>query len=145
PCRYRGLTTDSHPAPLRCRRGARPVGIATGPDGALWFTESSSVSTKIGRITTAGVFTEFPAPTNNPFDITAGPDEAMWFTVQNGNKIGRLDLLAFLVPGVPGEPNCVGKSMSFLAKHGGIAAAAADLKFASVADLANAVKDFCRM
>jgi hypothetical protein len=92
------------------------------------------------------VFTEFPAPTNNPFDITAGPDEAMWFTVQNGNKIGRLDVLAFLFPGVPGNPNCVGQTMSFLAlKDGGIVAAAAALNFASVTDLANAVQSFCRM
>ena len=36
-------------------------GIAAGPDGALWFTESNG--NKIGRITTAGVVTEYPIPT----------------------------------------------------------------------------------
>jgi streptogramin lyase len=36
--------------------GSLPVGITTGPDGALWFTEGAT--DKIGRITTAGVFTE---------------------------------------------------------------------------------------
>jgi streptogramin lyase len=38
-------------------------GITTGPDGALWFTEQNA--SKIGRITTAGVITEFPL---NPMD-----------------------------------------------------------------------------
>jgi uncharacterized repeat protein (TIGR03803 family) len=48
--------------------------------------------------------------------------------------------------GVPGQANCVGQSISFLAHtHGGIAAAAADLNFASVMDLQNAVKSFCAM
>jgi hypothetical protein len=48
--------------------------------------------------------------------------------------------------GVPGQANCVGQSIAFLANsHGGIAAAAADLKFASVTDLQNAVKSFCAM
>lgn len=37
-----------------------PSGIAAGPDGALWFTENRG--TKIGRITTAGIVTEFPVP-----------------------------------------------------------------------------------
>ena len=37
---------------------------------------------KIGRITTAGAFTEYPIPTasSNPEGITAGPDGALWFT-----------------------------------------------------------------
>src|SRR5438128_1529458 len=42
---------------------ALPDGIAAGPDGALWFTEFNG--NKIGRITTAGVITEFPIPTSN--------------------------------------------------------------------------------
>lgn len=36
-----------------------PLGIAAGPDGALWFTEL--YANKIGRITTTGVLTEFPS------------------------------------------------------------------------------------
>jgi streptogramin lyase len=32
-----------------------PLGITTGPDGALWFTENAFVANKIGRVTTAGV------------------------------------------------------------------------------------------
>ena len=56
---------------------SRPPGparhvIAAGPDGNLWFTEHGK--NKIGRITPAGVFTEFPIPTAgaSPEGITAG-------------------------------------------------------------------------
>src|SRR6266851_5797099 len=65
-----------------------PIGIAAGPDGALWFAEEN-VSNKIGRITTTGVITEFAAPTLNVSGgIAAGPDGALWFT--EFNKIGRI-------------------------------------------------------
>ena len=43
--------------------GSGPTGITTGPDGALWFTETRLAGNKIGRITTAGVVTEFSTPT----------------------------------------------------------------------------------
>jgi streptogramin lyase len=76
-----------------------PVGITAGPDGHLWFTE---INTKrIGRITTSGTVTEFPAAlTNQPFGITTGPDGNVWFT--EGNLIGRMTpngvLTEFLLP-----------------------------------------------
>jgi streptogramin lyase len=76
-----------------------PSGITVGPEvpvGALWFTETGDpalgpkVRGKIGRITTAGVITEFPIPTLNsaPNGITTGPDGALWFAEGIGNKIG---------------------------------------------------------
>lgn len=54
--------------------GSDPWGIATGPDGAVWFTEFRG--NKIGRITTAGVVSEFAisTPESSPLDIAAGPD-----------------------------------------------------------------------
>src|SRR4029450_2533598 len=65
---------------------SNPFGIAPGPDGALWCTEV--VANKIGRVTTAGSFTEFPVP--GPAappgcrcslrGIAAGPDGALSFT-----------------------------------------------------------------
>ena len=69
---------------------SNPYGITTGPDGALWFTEENG--NKIGRITTAGVITEFPTPTVNsaPAGITMGPDGALWFTEASGNNIGKI-------------------------------------------------------
>ena len=77
--------------------GALPDGIATGPDGNLWFTECSSVLSlcaisKIGRITPSGQITEFPLQSaqSQPFGITAGPDGNLWFTELAGNQIGRI-------------------------------------------------------
>jgi virginiamycin B lyase len=35
--------------------------LTSGPDGALWFSESAG--NKVARITTAGFITEFPVPT----------------------------------------------------------------------------------
>jgi virginiamycin B lyase len=65
-------------------------GITAGPDGALWFTEP--YSNQIGRISTGGVMTHFPAPTPKSFiqGITAGPDGALWFTEYVARKIGRI-------------------------------------------------------
>jgi streptogramin lyase len=40
--------------------GSGPEAITTGPDGNLWFTEAAG--NRIGRITPAGVITEFPLP-----------------------------------------------------------------------------------
>jgi streptogramin lyase len=66
-----------------------PYGITAGPDGALWFTEANA--SKIGRITTAGVITEFSTPTaSESTGITAGPDGNLWFIEQTANKIGRI-------------------------------------------------------
>ncbi len=66
-----------------------PYSIASGPDGALWFTETAT--NKIGRCTPSGSFTEYGVPTlvSGPKGITAGPDGALWFTEWIGNKIGR--------------------------------------------------------
>ena len=68
-----------------------PGGITTGPDGALWFTESVG---KIGRVTTGGVFTEYPTGSSSSC-ITTGPDGALWFTglVRRGNVLGIIGRL----------------------------------------------------
>ena len=72
--------------------GSGPVGITTGPDGNLWFTESQG--NKIGKIIPAtGAITEYPVTTSgsDPFGITTGSDGNLWFTEAQGNKIGKLD------------------------------------------------------
>ena len=72
----------------RCSRtGSRPTrarsGIAKGPDGALWFTESASPG-RIGRITTSGrdhrVHRRAHRRRLAPWLIAPGPDGNMWFT-----------------------------------------------------------------
>jgi streptogramin lyase len=71
-----------------------PYGITRGPDGNLWFAELNG--NQIGRITPAGVVTEFSTgitPFSNPYGITAGPDGNLWFTEFNGSvgsRIGRI-------------------------------------------------------
>src|SRR5262245_10416358 len=65
--------------------------ITRGPDGNMWFTDA--LAGEIGRITPAGVITEFSAgltPGGQPTEITAGPDGNLWFTEQFPDRIGRI-------------------------------------------------------
>jgi virginiamycin B lyase len=82
-----------------------PIGITTGPDGNLSFTEDpindNASGAHIGRITPSGQITEFPVPnlSNDATNITAGPDGNLWFTACTydpnalkctNNQIGRI-------------------------------------------------------
>ena len=84
---------------------ARPIGIATGADGALWFTESAAsingqIVPAIGRITTTGTITEYPIPNpvgtttiaqmSVPQMIVRGPDDNLWFTDTGNNTIASI-------------------------------------------------------
>jgi hypothetical protein len=64
--------------------------IALGPDGNLWFAENNV--SKIGRITPAGVVTEFPlTPNSGPMWIASGPDGNVWFTEYDSTRrVGRI-------------------------------------------------------
>jgi virginiamycin B lyase len=70
---------------------AHPLGITTGPDGNLWFTENRGPN-RIARITTSGEITDFRSLGDeaNPFGIATGPDGALWFTEEFAHKIGRI-------------------------------------------------------
>jgi virginiamycin B lyase len=63
---------------------AAPVGIAAGPDGALWFAEIATG--QIGRITPDTMIVEFALPdrASRPHDITLGPDGALWAALETG-------------------------------------------------------------
>lgn len=70
-----------------------PTSITSGPDDALWFPTYNS--NLIGRMTTAGVTTLYPAPTGGQGTwgnggITAGSDGALWFIADSGGAIGRI-------------------------------------------------------
>jgi streptogramin lyase len=66
-----------------------PQTITVGSDGNLWFTETNN--DKIGKITPAGVITEYPIPAGSyPFAIVAGLDGNLWFTELHRNKVGRI-------------------------------------------------------
>jgi virginiamycin B lyase len=65
------------------------VSITVNNNKALWFTNFGSNS--IGRITTAGVVTNYTATAIfHPVGITLGPDGALWFTNSDANSIGRI-------------------------------------------------------
>jgi hypothetical protein len=71
-----------------------PTGqITTGPDGNLWFAGGTSSNVyALVRLTTAGVGTLFPIPTQNnggALGLTTGPDGCLWFTEQTAGKIGK--------------------------------------------------------
>lgn len=72
--------------------GHSSIGIASGPDGNLWFTDFGA--NQVGRVTTAGAIVEFDLPTASAFPdgITAGPDGNMWFTEFTAGEIGRIYL-----------------------------------------------------
>jgi streptogramin lyase len=65
-----------------------PEGITAGPDGAVWFTQTTG---RVGRLAPDGRFTEFQIPTPHaiPHGITTGPDGALWFA-ESAGKLGRI-------------------------------------------------------
>ena len=69
-------------------KGARPSGMARGPDGNIWFTDWGGNT--IGRMTPSGAVRQFQLPRRNsqPQGITVGPDGRMWFT--EGSRIGSI-------------------------------------------------------
>jgi virginiamycin B lyase len=79
--------------------GSVPTAITRGPDGALWFTELDG--SRVGRITTGGVVSEFPIGTSSPTGIATGSDGALWVADHQGS-IDRVttagSMQAFSVP-----------------------------------------------
>ena len=82
----------SHIAPLST--GFTTRGIAAGPDGNLWVSQSTSGSeqSQIVRVTPAGAVTEFSAGLSNGGidEIEPGPDGDLWFT-KYGEEYGAGD------------------------------------------------------
>jgi streptogramin lyase len=64
--------------------------IIKGPDNNLWFVEDAG--NRIGRITTAGVITEFPIPTpgSGPRSLVIGADGNLWFAELYVGQIARI-------------------------------------------------------
>src|SRR6185503_16206098 len=69
--------------------GAHAGGIKVGPDGALWFVETTTQ--QIGRISTEGVVTEFSLEEGGIAEdqgfIAVGPDGALWFNMDDANQL----------------------------------------------------------
>ena len=92
-----GLVTEYPlPAPIIGTSGTTVMdntgasGITAGPDGNLWFADSTANS--IGKVTTTGVVTEYLTPmgSSGPSGITVGPDGNLWFTETRAGNIGKV-------------------------------------------------------
>ena len=94
-----GNLTNEYPV----TQGSCPNGITTGPDGNIWFVENGYLDANgnlaggaaIGKITMAGVVTEYPLadPMAGPQMIIKGPDGNLWFTEYSAGKIGEVVLV----------------------------------------------------
>jgi streptogramin lyase len=67
---------------------SQPDGIALGPDGNLWFTQSAAHA--VGRITPGGSITQVSITPTNPVGIAPGPQGALWFLAASGS-LGYVD------------------------------------------------------
>lgn len=65
--------------------GSFAYALTAGPDGNIWFTEYAG---RIGKITPAGVATEYATTLGAITGITVGPDSALWFV--GGGGVGRI-------------------------------------------------------
>jgi virginiamycin B lyase len=67
-----------------------PYGIATGPDGALWFTLVHQG--RVGRLVPGAepVIHQLDPADGGPSIIVPGADGAMWFTEFQGGRVGRI-------------------------------------------------------
>jgi virginiamycin B lyase len=73
--------------------GCQPTGIATAPDGGIWFSKLDC--NVVGRIDPASApnaaHDDLPVPPGTqPMRIATGPDGAMWFTAYGSGRIGRV-------------------------------------------------------
>ncbi|WP_420824920.1 virginiamycin B lyase family protein, partial [Streptomyces coryli] len=66
---------------------AGPYAVASGPDGALWFTLVHEGG--IGRRSAGGELSLYSVGAG-PTVIAAGPDGAMWFSQYQDHRIGRI-------------------------------------------------------
>jgi virginiamycin B lyase len=66
-----------------------PLGITTGPDGNLWFTDGLGA---IDSVTASGTFTEHALMNSSslPWGITAGPDGNLWFADPGADSVSEM-------------------------------------------------------
>lgn len=127
-----GATATATPSgSLTLAANSNPSSITLGPDGNLWFTDPGTQ--QIGRITPAGVVTEFAAPTGSLGlgteygSIVKGPDGNIWFTEPAYNAIGQISpsgtIQRFPIPTSGGTPEdiTVGPDGNLWFTDGGLA------------------------
>jgi streptogramin lyase len=86
--------------------------MTTGSDKNVWFTEQGIP--RIGKITPAGVVTEYAIPSGDwGYDIAAGASGTVWFT--ESSKIGKINTTTGHVTEFPLPPGTTG-AMGGIAK-----------------------------
>ena len=100
--------TSQYPIPTA---SSKPMGIALGSDGNLWFTESNA--SKIGTLTSNGKITEHVTPTSKagPIGIASGPGPALnvWFTETNLARVAQITIagppyIEYILPNPAARP-----------------------------------------
>src|SRR6202049_48090 len=79
---------------------AFPGNIVAGPDGNLWYVDEAN---HLGRVTTAGTITLFPAA--DPAGIAVGPDNNLWVPEFNGMKVDVYSTAGALLHSYPSNTN----------------------------------------
>ena len=83
--------------------GQQAAGRRSPPGRTATCGSRSTAGGRIGRITPAGVVTEFAVPRPQPALITSGPDGALWFTEQaSPGGIGRITTAGVVTDSSPG-------------------------------------------
>src|SRR5439155_25352944 len=82
PAATTGTITEFRPAGISQTATSDPLGITTGPDGNLWFTDQSH--SLIAKMTPSHAVTEYPTPSGNgaPTAITTEAADALAFIDQ---------------------------------------------------------------
>lgn len=70
-------------------RNARPMVLATDPDGAVRFSCGNG---ELGRVDSTGTISTRPVagPEDGLYGLCTGPDDALWFTLLSAGRVGRL-------------------------------------------------------
>lgn len=68
---------------------SRPMVLANGPDGDLWFSRGDGF---VGHIDRTGSISSRPVRTAGatPYGVCAGPGNTVWYTLVGHDRIGRL-------------------------------------------------------
>lgn len=85
-----GATLTTVPQAVEYTVAGSPVGIVTGPDGNLWFTEYNGNT--IGTISPGGTnyVTHGCGACSHPIYLTNGPNGNFWITEEGGNHLDTM-------------------------------------------------------
>ena len=85
---------DGQVSRIKLEAGSRPMVLARGPDGAIWFSRGDGHIGRVGGAGTgsAGAVSAVPvlSRAGSPYGLCAGPDGTLWYTLIAADRIGRI-------------------------------------------------------